>query len=266
LCGICDIKNVLEPSIFSEDEIETYVVKVYTKTVTPQVLDLATYQKIGRKFTSGVFQGFGTTSESLIYNSPDYKILLELKQNVYVFSGAKQYQMNRQMVDALIDGKKIRSFSEFKKEATKIFNEYNVNYLSAEYNSAIAQSQSASQWQRIEKDAEILPYLQYQTVGDGRVRPEHAQLDKITKRVGDPFWDKYMPPNGWNCRCDVIQLDAGRSTNTKGLKVENVPEIFQMNAGKDKIIFSDKHPYFKVAKKDKGLAKNNFNMPLPNVV
>jgi hypothetical protein len=36
-----------------------------------------------------------------------------------------------------------------------------------------------------------------------------------------------------------------------------------MNAGKDKIVFSEKHTYFKVAKQDENLAANNFNMPKP---
>ena len=53
--------------------------------------------------------------------------------------------------------------------------------------------------------AELLPMLTYQTVGDGRVRPEHAMLDEISRPVGDKFWNTYFPPNGWNCRCTVLQ-------------------------------------------------------------
>ena len=36
-----------------------------------------------------------------------------------------------------------------------------------------------------------------------------------------------------------------------------------MNSGKDGYIFSKDHPYFKVAKKDVALAKNNFDLPIP---
>jgi hypothetical protein len=101
------------------------------------------------------------------------------------------------------------------------------------------------------------------TAGDGRVRPEHAQMNGYIKLVDDKFWDTYMPPNGWNCRCDVIQLDEGIETNTSGVKIENVPDIFQFNAGKTQQIFSPKHPYFDVAEKDREFAKSNFNLPLP---
>lgn len=51
-----------------------------------------------------------------------------------------------------------------------------------------------------------LPYWQYLTVGDGRVRPEHAVLDYFCARAEDPVWRRIYPPNGFNCRCIVIGL------------------------------------------------------------
>ncbi|MDD6471780.1 MAG: phage minor head protein, partial [Bacteroidales bacterium] len=48
--------------------------------------------------------------------------------------------------------------------------------------------------------------LQYRTVRDSHVRPEHAALDGVTLPPSDPFWETYYPPNGWNCRCSAIQV------------------------------------------------------------
>jgi SPP1 gp7 family putative phage head morphogenesis protein len=59
--------------------------------------------------------------------------------------------------------------------------------------------------------AEALPFWQYFTVGDDRVRPEHAVLDGFQARVGDPVWNKIYPPNGFNCRCIVIALLASEA-------------------------------------------------------
>jgi SPP1 gp7 family putative phage head morphogenesis protein len=51
-----------------------------------------------------------------------------------------------------------------------------------------------------------LPYWQYLTVHDDRVRPEHAVIDEFVARAIDPVWNKIYPPNGFNCRCIVIPL------------------------------------------------------------
>lgn len=53
---------------------------------------------------------------------------------------------------------------------------------------------------------EILWGYKYVTVGDDRVRPEHAGLDGVTLPKDDPFWATNKPPNGWNCRCQAIPL------------------------------------------------------------
>jgi SPP1 gp7 family putative phage head morphogenesis protein len=46
----------------------------------------------------------------------------------------------------------------------------------------------------------------YVTTGDDRVRPMHAALEGVTLPKGDPFWQRFYPPNGWNCRCQAIPL------------------------------------------------------------
>ena len=55
---------------------------------------------------------------------------------------------------------------------------------------------------------EALPFWQYWTVGDLRVRPEHRALDGFLARAIDPVWRKIYPPCGFNCRCSVVPMDA----------------------------------------------------------
>jgi SPP1 gp7 family putative phage head morphogenesis protein len=266
VCDFCDIQNAAPINIFSEEEIERIVIGVYSGLITPQSLDVATYLRVAEKLTNGVYNGFGKALTDVEWNSPDFKMLNDLRNNVYVFSGAKQYHQVREMVDAIYDGDRIKPFSEYKKTGTEVFEKYNgkQGYLRAEYNAAISQSRSASMWMEIESNAELLPMLTYSTVGDGRVRPEHAMLNNISRPVNDRFWDSYFPPNGWNCRCTTLQTDSEDKTSLKGFKKpDTVPPEFMMNAGKQKIVFSDKHPYFVVADRDKDLASNNFYMPKP---
>jgi SPP1 gp7 family putative phage head morphogenesis protein len=66
----------------------------------------------------------------------------------------------------------------------------------------------------------VLPYWQYWTVGDDRVRPEHAAFHLFTARAEDPVWRKLYPPNGFNCRCSVVPIlpeEAPEDANESGI-------------------------------------------------
>jgi SPP1 gp7 family putative phage head morphogenesis protein len=269
MCGFCDIVNVDKIHLFTDEEVDAYLYGIFTGRITIDALDTASYLKVSEKLTSGVYKGFGKNIVNVDYTTPDYKMLADLRENVYVFSAAKEYQQVRQMSALLSNENGVKPYNEFKKDALAIHKDYNVNYLSAEYNSAIAQSRSASMWMDIENNKALYPNLTYVTVGDGRVRPAHAMLDGITRPVGDIFWKKFFPINDWNCRCSTIQTDSeiltDLSTRTKPTMKE-VPEIFRFNAGIERIVFSEKHPYFRVEPKDIELAKRNFNLPLPRSV
>lgn len=268
MCGYCNITNIDKfDSPFDEKDADDLAAGVFAGFVTKYSLPSSVYKKTSKKLKEAVKKGFGTSELAVEFGTPDYIMLADLTENIYMFSGAKTYQTVRSMTSLLKDEKLASSYSAFKKEAMKIFDNFNQDYLEAEYNTAIASSQSAAEWQRIVANKDILPLLQYQTAGDMRVRPTHAELDNIVRPVEDGFWDNYYPPNGWNCRCTTIQLSKGEEklTDMRGFKKpEDVPEEFMMNSGKDKIIFSPKHPYFKVAKGDKNFAKTNFGFGLPS--
>lgn len=266
MCGICNITNEEPPvKIFSEEEYDRLIEAIWFGSVTVQYLDPNFYFKTAKKLTEGIYKGFKFHLDDTLYKSPNYNMLVDLRENVYIFSGAKNYQSTKYLSGLLSNKDEVNTFYKFKELALPHLKEYNENYLSVEYDSAMKQARSASQWMDIEENKDILPMLQYHTVGDARVRPTHRDLDGIARPVDDKFWDKYMPPNGWNCRCTVLQSDSSlKKTSLRGfVKPDDVPEIFLFNAGKDRIIFSPKHPYFEVAQKDKSLARKNFNMPLP---
>lgn len=65
---------------------------------------------------------------------------------------------------------------------------------------------AAGQWERIERVKQAMPYVMYTAVLDGRTRPAHAAWNGTVLRADDPWWHTHTPPNGWNCRCSVIQL------------------------------------------------------------
>lgn len=82
---------------------------------------------------------------------------------------------------------------------------------------------------------EVLWGYRYVTVGDDRVREEHAALDGTTLPKDDPFWDTYWPPNGWNCRCQAVPVFEEREVVRPGTVDGAVPSPsagFAFNAGK----------------------------------
>lgn len=81
---------------------------------------------------------------------------------------------------------------------------------------------------------EILWGYKYVTAGDDRVRPSHEALDGVTLPKDNPFWDQFWPPNGWNCRCQVIPIYEKRRIKRPPKNVEPDPG-FNFNPG---VVFS----------------------------
>jgi SPP1 gp7 family putative phage head morphogenesis protein len=80
---------------------------------------------------------------------------------------------------------------------------------------------SAASWQLDQDDPDdVIWGYTYVTVGDNRVRDEHADLHGVTRPKDDPFWSIWWPPNGWNCRCQPIPITepAPLTKIPKGIK------------------------------------------------
>lgn len=181
------------------------------------------------------------------FTTPDAAMLTRLTRDVWQFSAAKNYQELRDLTLALRDDSgKLREWDDFKEAAEKISEKYNETWLRSEYNFSIAASQNAARWTEFEKEADIIPYLKYQTVGDSAVRDSHRILDGIVKRMDDPFWDENFPPNGWGCRCEALQeLDGEKSeTPADKMPMTSVPAMFRTNLAKTGLIYPKNHAYY----------------------
>lgn len=209
-------------------------------------LDQDLYLETTKRLQQGLDKSFGL---DFAYDTPDNVLRNYLRHNVFRFSMAKNLTMIEDIRAALLDENgKPRAFSAFKHEVVKINEAYNVNWLRAEYQHAIAQGQHASNWLQYERDKDLYPNLRYQTIEDDRVRPEHASLNGVVKPVDDPFWNTYAPQNGWGCRCSLLQVDdeviptESEEAKQRG-KAAKVKKGFAYNAGKQGVVYDDNHPY-----------------------
>lgn len=180
------------------------------------------------------------------FETQDAAMLTRLVKDTWSFSAAKNYQQTRDLTLALRDEKgNLREFSDFKEQANSIVDKYNDTWLRTEYDFAIAASQSAARWNDFEKEADIIPNIRYQTVGDDNVRASHQVLDGIIKPLSDPFWTTHYPPNGWGCRCEAVQsLSGSKITDDNNIPHVEIPKIFETNLAKTGLIYPKHHPYY----------------------
>ncbi len=83
------------------------------------------------------------------------------------------------------------------------------------YDANIRTARAAGQWERIARTKALLPYLEYRLGASEDHRPHHEDKAGLILPVDHPFWDEWMPPNGWGCKCWVKQIDR-REAAAKG--------------------------------------------------
>lgn len=90
------------------------------------------------------------------------------------------------------------------------------------YEANLRTARAAGQWERIERTKDAFPYLEYRIGPSETHRPHH--LDKAGRilPVGAAFWDEWMPPNGWGCKCWVRQVTAAEARR-RGVSADPQP-------------------------------------------
>jgi SPP1 gp7 family putative phage head morphogenesis protein len=250
VCKRCGgLHPVIKLSSGNTVDVNTLARMVYNNQDDEGRIDTDTYMKTATTLWDGFKKGYGTGFES----QGAAGVAARIQNNLYSFSAAKTFTQMNEMRDQIYDGDKVRSFDEFRDKVAQMGVDFNETYLQTEYNTTVSSGQLADRWQDYKDAEEQYPNLQYTTVRDDRVREAHRVLDYTTLPMNDPFWNKYYPPNDWNCRCTVIQMDADAKLSDakeagKLAKTDaKVPPLFQNNVGKSNVIFKDDHPYFQNA-------------------
>jgi Phage Mu protein F like protein len=265
----------IKPKVWDPEFIDDLFAGIFAEAITEYDLPHNLYFAIADRLKEGLYKGFGGTLKDFKVDTKDFELLSELRENIFMFSAAKVFSQVREMTDALTnDSGTVRSFSEFKKEASKIFEEHNVNYLKTEFSTAIASGQAGAKWNDIITNKDLLPYLRITVVEDANTTEICEPLDGITLPIENDFWDLYYPPNHWGCRSTVEQLDeqdagklSGKEDTDRAEKhadEHGMQDIFKMNVGKDGYVFKEDHPYFQVEPKDRDFAKDNFGLEIPD--
>lgn len=222
----------------------------------------AMFRQEGSTFTVDILgnkdvQEFISTHATMLNNSfiqvkMSDKMRERLTRSNYIFSGIKTFhELNEAFPSMLDENGNKKPFERFLNDVQKINDTYNANYLHAEYNFVQASATMAAKWEQFSEDGDRY-YLQYRTAKDDKVRPEHAALDGVTLPMSDSFWETYYPPNGWNCRCTVVQVRKQKYPATEHAEAMSRGEeamngerynIFRFNSGKQGKTMPDYNPY-----------------------
>lgn len=206
-----------------------------------EVTDLLADSEV-RKFIDRQKLVFDNAVDTALKEVPlDEVSVQRLKESNYVFSGIKTFHELKETFPSLLDEDGNRKpFERFLNDVQKVHKTYNVQYLRTEYNFAHASALMAARWKKFEEDGDKY-LLQYRTMYDKRVRRTHRMMHNVTLPITSPFWDKYFPPNGWNCRCTVVQVRKGKypvSDETEAMNLGSqatagkYQEMFMFNPGK----------------------------------
>ena len=192
-----------------------------------------------------------------------------LTRSNYIFSGIKTFHELNEAFPSLLDSNGNRkTFEAFSNDVRKIDKTYNSNYLRPEYNFVQSSAEMAAKWERFSEDGDRYN-LQYRTANDDKVRPEHAALNGVTLPPSDPFWEEYYPPNGWNCRCTVVQVRKSKYPATPHEEAMALGEealqrdtkgIFHFNPGKQNKTVPDYNPYTIRRCRDCDIAKDKIKL------
>lgn len=189
----------------------------------------------------------------IVEEQPSEAMVSSLRESAGVFSGFKTFHEMKEAAGLLLDEKGgLKPFEQFSNDVQKINDAYNRHYLKTEYNFTVQSAQMAARWEDQQDDGEGRYLLQYRTAGDKKVRKAHQELEGITLPASDPFWDKYYPPNGFNCRCTVQKVRAAKYPATDGKEAMKAgdkategkyAEMFRFNPGKQRAAYPAYNSY-----------------------
>ncbi len=231
--------------------MERLAKEVYEGKTDAKLIDegyiMATYNELNAAAEKGYGKDWLKVNKSTGNIAPE---VIELQKNIYKFSGAKSTVVLEQINQIL---QKQLPWNQFKNEVLKLNPLYNKNYLQAEWQTANQSAKHARDWLYYNENTKLYPNLAYRTQGDERVRDAHSLLNGIVAPINSDFWKTHYPPNGWRCRCYVVQTAETPTNEDKIPKLndKDFPEEFRINVGITGQIFSEEnlkdskaHPYF----------------------
>lgn len=145
MCNFCEIKNVskIEINLLSENEVNDLLYWIKEGIINLDNFYYPLYSKTSEELTKYLYKGYGNNIDDFQANSEDYNMLFDLRENLYLFSSAKQYQFLREVIN-------LKDFTE----AKSIYLKYYDDYLAIELDSTEQVAINVKNWLKIVNNGE----------------------------------------------------------------------------------------------------------------
>lgn len=97
------------------------------------------------------------------------------------------------------------------------------------YHTNLHTAYAAGQWERIQRNKKLFPYLKYIPSDAAEPRESHKPFYCMVLPVDDPFWSTHFPPNGWGCKCNVRALTREQAEKTGISKSPVLKDVEHIN-------------------------------------
>lgn len=195
------------------------------------------------------------------YGTPDYDFLEELRYNNAVFAAFKTHRQQNEIHARLFDedGKR-KDFDRFRKDTAGILQDYNVNWLRTEYDTAVRRARFAADFRSCRANKDLYPNLEWLPSVSATPREAHRVFYGQIRSLEDPFWNTNYPGNLWNCKCGIRSTDKPVNATGDAAPVPAAPGL-DRNPATSGELFTESHPYIKGASKEAEKAVEEFVGP-----
>jgi len=195
-------KGVSSSSMSFDDELLKKALKrIYEKEFNPITgIEENLFNEFLSTLNTALDKGFGTPA----VNDRDYDFYQALRRNNAVFSAFKVHRMQNDIAAKLLDENgDLKPFNRFANDVQSITDHQCRKWLKTEYDTAIIRAHQAADWKQFEREADILPNLEW--VKSTSIHPgeDHIIYWGLVLPIHHPFWKEHRPGDRWNCKCSL---------------------------------------------------------------
>ena len=188
---------------------------------------------------------FEEAVNAITTRNPEIAVGYEAVQRIYQRKGfglaiSTSEKLTQRVQDELSKGlKEGRTYAETAAEMERIAaeeeaitgspvttKEWTKAYSETVYRTNAASSYEAGKWEQVlDPDVSgVIVAMEYETMEDSDVRPEHAKLHGLVAGVNDPVWATHSPPLSYNCRCGLRYITRAEAKE-RGLMIEGADQV-----------------------------------------